>query len=89
MKKILIVDDDPAILIALEAGLREESYDILTASDGIDGLRQAKNPSVDLILLDVMLPGKDGMQICSQLRKDGVNTLVMMLTGKSDEIDKS
>lgn len=88
MKKILIIEDDPAISLALEAGLREDSYDVLCASDGIDGLRQAKNPSVDLILLDIMLPGKDGLEICSELRREGINTLVMMLTGKSDEIDK-
>lgn len=88
MKKILVIEDDPAICKALEAGLTEDNYDILLASDGIDGMRQAKNPSVDLILLDIMLPGKDGMEICSQLRKEGINTLVMMLTSKNEEIDK-
>ena len=88
MKKILVVEDDPAIRIALEAGLSEDNYDVLLASDGIDGLKQAKNPMVDLILLDIMLPGKDGMEICSELRKEGINTLVMMLTSKSEEIDK-
>src|SRR5437879_5507986 len=88
MKKILIVEDDPAIRMALEAGLTEDNYDVLVASDGIDGLKQAKNPLVDLILLDLMLPGKGGMEICSELRKSGVNTLVMMLTSKADEVDK-
>ncbi len=88
MKKILIIEDDPAISMALEAGLAEDGYDILTASDGMDGFYQAKDSSIDLILLDIMLPRKDGMSICSDLRKEGINTLVMMLTGKSDEIDK-
>jgi two-component system alkaline phosphatase synthesis response regulator PhoP len=88
MKKILVIEDDPAICTALEAGLTEDGYDVLMSQDGIDGFKQAKNPSVDLILLDIMLPGKDGMEICSGLRKEGVNTLVMMLTGKSEEIDK-
>jgi two-component system alkaline phosphatase synthesis response regulator PhoP len=88
MKKILVVEDDPAIRIALEAGLKEENYDVLLASDGLDGAKQAKNPSVDLILLDIMLPGKDGLEICSELRATGVNTLVMMLTSKAEEIDK-
>ena len=88
MKKILVVEDDPAIRKALEAGLSEDNYDVLLAEDGIDGLRQAKNPSIDLILLDLQLPGKDGMEICSELRKEGVNTLVMMLTSRSEENDK-
>ena len=57
MKKILIIEDDPAISLALEAGLTEDSYDVLLASDGIDGFRQAKNWSVDLILLDITLLG--------------------------------
>ena len=74
MKKILIVEDDPAIRLALEAGLTEDHYDVLLASDGIDGLKQAKNPMVDLILLDIMLPGKDGMEICAELRKEGITT---------------
>ena len=88
MKKILVVEDDPAIRLALEAGLTEDNYDVLLASDGIDGLKQAKSPTLDLILLDINLPGKDGLEICGELRKDGINTLVMMLTSKSDEIDK-
>ncbi len=88
MKRILVIEDDPAIRLALETGLAEDNYEVLLASEGIDGLKQARNPSVDLILLDLMLPGKDGMEICSELRKEGINTLVMMLTSKSDEIDK-
>ena len=88
MKKILVIEDDPAIRTGLEAGLTEDGYDVFVASDGIDGFKQAKNPSIDLILLDIMLPGMDGMEICSGLRKEGINTLVMMLTGKSEEIDK-
>ncbi len=88
MKKILVVEDDPAIRLALETGLTEDNYYVIVASDGIDGLKQAKSPTLDLILLDVMLPGKDGMEICGELRKAGINTLVMMLTSKTDEIDK-
>src|SRR5438105_552855 len=88
MKKILIIEDDPAIRLALETGLAEENYDIFKASDGIEGFKQAKNPSIDLILLDIMLPGKDGMEICRDLRSEGISTLVMMLTSKNEEIDK-
>ena len=87
MKKILVVEDDPAIRKALEVGLSEDNYDVLLAEEGIDGLKQARNPSIDLILLDLQLPGKDGLEICSELRKEGINTLVMMLTSKSEEID--
>ena len=88
MKKILVVEDDPAIRLALEAGLSEDSYDVILAVDGTEGFRQAKNPSIDIILLDIMLPGKDGLEICRDLRAEGVQTLVMMLTSKNDEIDK-
>src|SRR4051812_44665604 len=88
MKKILVIEDDSAIRTALIAGLTEDNYDVLVAADGIEGFKQGKNPSVDLILLDIMLPGKDGMEICSELRREGINTLVMMLTSKNDEIDK-
>ncbi len=88
MKRILVVEDDPAIRLALEAGLTEDNYEVFTASDGIEGFKQAKSPSIDLILLDIMLPGKDGLEICGELRKADINTLVMMLTSKSDEIDK-
>jgi DNA-binding response OmpR family regulator len=88
MKKILIIEDDSAIRLALEAGLAEENYDVFKASDGIEGFKQAKNPAIDLILLDIMLPGKDGMEICRDLRAEGINTLVMMLTSKNEEIDK-
>jgi DNA-binding response OmpR family regulator len=88
MKKILIIEDDPAIQTALQASLSEDGYDVFKASDGIEGFKQAKNPSIDLILLDIMLPGKDGMEICSALRREGINTLVMMLTSKNEEIDK-
>ncbi len=88
MKKILVVEDDPAIRLALETGLTEDNYDVLLASDGMEGFEQAKSPSIDLIVLDIMLPGKDGMEICGELRKAGIHTVVMMLTSKTDETDK-
>ncbi len=88
MKHILVIEDDPAIRNDIEDGLAEEDYEVFTESDGIGGYKHARSPSIDLILLDVMLPGKDGLKICSELREADINTPVMMLTCKSDEIDK-
>jgi DNA-binding response OmpR family regulator len=88
MKRILIIEDDPAIRLGLEESLSQEGYQIMTASDGADGFIKAQSPSIDLVLLDLMLPGKSGMDICRDLRTAGNNVLVLMLTSKSDEIDK-
>jgi DNA-binding response OmpR family regulator len=88
MKNILIIEDDPAILKGLEATLRDEHYGVLTASDGLKGYAMAKRETVDLILLDVMLPGKDGLAICRDLRMEGIETPILMLTSKKEEIDK-
>ena len=88
MKRILIVEDDPAILKGLEASLREEHYDVLSAMDGEKGFHMAKRENIDLIILDVMLPNKNGQDICRDLRKEGVNTPILMLTSKKQEMDK-
>ncbi|MCL5028344.1 MAG: response regulator transcription factor [Bacteroidetes bacterium] len=88
MKKILLVEDDPAILKGLTVSLEAENYIIKSASDGEKGHQLAKNENVDLIILDIMLPSKNGLDICSDLRKDGINTPILMLTSKKDEIDK-
>jgi DNA-binding response OmpR family regulator len=88
MKRILIIEDDPAILLGLEASLREEHYEVLTATDGETGHRMGKQENVDLIILDLMLPNKNGEEICRDLRKEGIKTLILMLTSKKEEIDK-
>lgn len=88
MKKILLVEDDPAILKGLTVSLEAENYIIKSASDGEKGYQLAKNENVDLIILDIMLPSKNGLDICRDLRKDGINTPILMLTSKKDEIDK-
>ncbi len=88
MKRILVVEDDPAILRGLEAALSEEHYEVLPASDGERGYNVARRENVDLIILDLMLPKKNGMDICRDLRKDGVNTPILMLTSKKQETDK-
>jgi len=88
MKKILVVEDDPAILKGLVTSLESEGYDVISNSDGEEGFKLGKTLNIDLIILDVMLPNKDGFEICRDLRKNSINTPVLMLTSKKEEIDK-
>ncbi len=88
MKRILIIEDDPAILKGLEASLKEVPYEVLSAMDGERGLAVARREKVDLIILDLMLPKKNGMDVCRDLRKEGNNTPILMLTSKKEEVDK-
>ncbi|MDZ7359725.1 MAG: response regulator transcription factor [candidate division KSB1 bacterium] len=88
MKKILIVEDDAAIVLGLEGALQNEGYETLTARTGPDGWRLAKEQQPDLLILDLMLPGMSGLEICKRLRDDGLKTPVIMLTSKAEENDK-
>lgn len=88
MRKILVIEDDPAILTGLEASLEEEHYEVSSSSDGQEGYEKAKIEYFDLIILDLMLPGKNGMDVCKDLRKEGVSTPILMLTSKKEEMDK-
>ncbi|KAA3618298.1 MAG: DNA-binding response regulator [Calditrichaeota bacterium] len=88
MQKLLIIEDDLAILKALEASFEEEHYKIISATDGIDGLEKALDPEVDIIILDLMLPGKNGKDICREVRQREITTPILVLTSKQDEIDK-
>lgn len=88
MKRILIIEDDPAILVGLEDSLKEEHYEVLTANDGERGYQIGKKESLDLIILDLMLPQKNGIEICTDLRKAGVSIPILMLTSKKEEMDK-
>jgi DNA-binding response OmpR family regulator len=88
MKKILIIEDEELIRMALEDDFRLEDYDVDVASDGIEGLAKAANPDIDLIILDIMLPGMNGFDICKKLRNQGIRTPVIMLTAKGQEIDR-
>jgi len=85
--KILVIDDEPGILNVVTAYLRSEGYDFRTASDGNEGLKTFHSYQPDLIILDVMLPGMDGMEVLSQLRRES-NAYVIMLTARSEETDK-
>ncbi len=88
MKRILVVEDDPAILRGLEAALVEEHFEVLTAADGEKGYTLSRRENIDLIILDLMLPKKNGMDVCSELRKDGITTPILMLTSKKEVVDK-
>jgi DNA-binding response OmpR family regulator len=85
MYKILIIEDDRAILQALEANLKAEGYQVESATDGLSGLERAREPSQDLVLLDLMLPRLSGEQICQTLRQEGVTTPILFLTAKGEE----
>lgn len=88
MKRILIIEDDPAILKGLQISLAEEHYEVLSATDGQKGYEVAIKENVDLIILDIMLPLKNGQEVCQDLRKEGINTPILMLTSKKQELDE-
>ena len=88
MKKILIIEDDPATVAGLSDTLTEEHFEVSSVMSGQMGYEKAKDGVYDLIILDLILPDKGGIDICKDLRKNGVNTPILMLTGKKEEIDK-
>ncbi len=88
MEKILIIEDEESILMALADDLGLEGYEVASARDGLQGLSMAKEKGHDLVILDIMLPKMDGFEVCKQLRQAGVGTPILMLTAKSQEIDK-
>jgi DNA-binding response OmpR family regulator len=88
MSRILIVEDDPAIGVALEDDLRLEGYDVELVKDGEAALARAREADFDLVLLDVMLPKKDGLDVCRELRRSGVESKILLLTARTGETDK-
>lgn len=88
MNKILIIEDEESVLMALEIDLKMEGYEVSSATDGVTGLNMAREGGYDLIILDIMLPEMNGFEVCKQLRQAGIMTPVLMLTAKSQEIDK-
>ena len=88
MNTILIVEDEESILMPLEDNLKLEGYEVASARDGQQGLSMARGSAFDLIVLDIMLPKLDGFEVCKRLRQDRVMTPILMLTAKSQEIDK-
>jgi two-component system alkaline phosphatase synthesis response regulator PhoP len=86
-EKILVIDDEEKILNLVTSYLEKEGYEILTAQDGLSGLKIARAFKPDIIVLDILLPGMDGIELLSQLRRES-NVYVIMLTAKTEETDK-
>jgi len=86
--KILLVEDEEGLIVTLTDRLRSEGFVVESASDGASGYEVAAAQKFDLIILDVMLPKKNGFDICRDLRRDGITTPVLMLTAKGETIDK-
>ncbi len=88
MPKVLIVEDDASMAVALKDGFEYEGYEVLTARDGAEGLRLARDGRPDLMVLDVMLPKLNGLDLCREIRKEGNRLPIIMLTARGQEIDK-
>jgi len=88
MNRILIIEDDPTIRRGLTDSLVAESYEVLTAADGEVGLRLSQEDNPDLIILDLMLPKRSGYEICRQLRDEGSDIPILMLTARGQEEDR-
>jgi two-component system alkaline phosphatase synthesis response regulator PhoP len=88
--KILVVDDEVVLLETIVYNLEQVGYQVLTATDGVSALETAHREQPDLVILDVMLPGMDGLEVCRQLRNrdETSGVLILMLTARSEEIDK-
>ena len=87
-KLILAVDDEESILDLLKFNIEKEGYSVETATNGEDGFKKAMELKPDVIILDVMLPKQDGLTVCRRLRQENVNTPIIMLSARSEEIDK-
>src|SRR5512137_1443411 len=88
--KILVVDDEPEAVELLEFNLRQAGFDVVTAADGAEALKKARTALPGLILLDLMLPEVDGLEVCKMLRRDPATTAIpiVMVTAKAAEIDR-
>lgn len=87
MAKILVVDDEASIVNIISYNLKKEGYEVITASDGEMGYEMASSQGPDLVLLDIMMPGMDGYEVCRKLREKS-NVPIIMLTARADEVDK-
>lgn len=85
--KIIVIDDDQKITSMIRRGLTFEGYDVIVANDGREGLMKILDQSPDLVILDVMMPGIDGLEVCRRLRKDG-NIPILMVTGRDSVADR-
>jgi two-component system alkaline phosphatase synthesis response regulator PhoP len=88
MKKILIIEDEQDLIKGLKLNLSDEGFEVDWAVNGVEGLRKAIEEAPDLIILDLMLPEMDGLEVCRKLRQKSINIPLIMLTAKGGEIDK-
>lgn len=86
--RVLVVDDDEAIRSVLERGLRAEGFDVDVCADGPSGLRRAIDGGYAAIVLDLLLPGRSGYRVCEEIREEGIDTPILVLTAKSGELDQ-
>jgi DNA-binding response OmpR family regulator len=86
--KILVVEDEPNMVAGLRDNFEFEGYQVITASDGIEGLQKALDESPDLVVLDVMMPRMSGLEVCRQLRAKRASLPIIMLTARGQEVDK-
>ena len=87
-RRILLVEDEPGLVMTLGDRLRSEGYQVESAADGQSGLDQASASTFDLIILDIMLPRKNGLDVCRDLRQRGIATPILMLTARGQTVDK-
>ncbi|GAW99795.1 response regulator transcription factor [Secundilactobacillus mixtipabuli] len=88
MQKVLVVDDEPAIVTLLTYNLEKANYEVESAINGPDAVQLATSKHFDAILLDLMLPGLDGVEVTKRLRQEKIETPIIMITAKTDEFDK-
>ncbi len=87
-KRILLVEDEPGLILTLTDRLESVGYDVMCEEEGDSGLKRALNESFDLFILDIMLPKKNGLDICQEIRKRDIQTPIIMLTAKGQVVDK-
>jgi len=88
MSKLMLIEDDPAIVLGLEDALKQAGYELSVYTDGADGYEAIIKKNPDLLLLDIMLPGRNGLEILRSLREENFHFPIIMLTSKKEEIDK-
>ena len=87
VRTVLIVEDEPALASSLSYNLRKDGFNVISATDGVAGLQQARSARPDLIVLDLMLPRMDGLEVCRRIRAES-DVPILMLTAKGEELDK-
>jgi DNA-binding response OmpR family regulator len=88
MTRLLVIEDEPKLLRSLQRGLEEEGYTVLPAANGVDGLRRASSEPVDAVILDLMLPGRDGLSLLRELRGNGRSLPVLIVTARDAVVDR-